>query len=67
METTRDPFAPPPADDDTTTHRAKPKLCGHVGASPDCLREHRCILYAGHAADVEHRADRCGHRWPVNA
>lgn len=57
-----DYFAPPPPDEPT---RVKPRLCGVVQEEHDCGNQRRCILYVGHSADVPHRADRCGHRWPV--
>lgn len=44
-------------------HAARPRLCAQEQAGHDCARAHRCILYAGHADDVAHRADHCGHRW----
>lgn len=58
-----DYFAPPPPDEPM---RVKPKLCGNYDSDvTSCENVHRCILYVGHSADVPHRADRCGHRWPV--
>ena len=50
-------------DEDSTGHRAKPKLCAEVQTGAACDRPHKCILYVGHDADVPHRADHCGHRW----
>lgn len=55
-----DHFAPPAPE---AHNRAKPKLCRAEQNGHDCAKPHRCILYAGHAEDVPHRADHCGHRW----